>query len=645
MNTYFLKWVLTGVVGLLLLLSIEPLTAQNTTYTDPAKRFSAEVPADWTDESTTEYGAFSNAEGLRVNLLAVEADDVQAGILAGLTLVIPGFTAEPVQSSVIPAPNGIWTQNIYVMPDDTFTMAVGQVVDGVTYLILLRAPGEGVLQDSSEDFNTLLLGFTVGEKIDLTGVQAQKFTPDMLADLESYIRDLLEFYDVPGAAVAVVQDGEVIYAQGFGVRQMGTESAVTTDTLFMAGSIGKSMTTMMIGTLVDEGVLDWETLAADLLPDFSLSNQDVSAQIRVRDLVNNASGVITYGVPGFLVQQTPQQVLESLATTPMSALPGEEFNYSNLMFAAGGYAAASAVGAAYGDELYDTYASLMQERVFDAIGMANTTLNFDAAIAVEDHASPHHVDIVSRSTQLVPVDMERFVVPIAPAGAPWSNIGDMALYLTTELNRGAAPNGKQVVSEASLNETQKPGINVGGDIYYGMGWVIEEYNGIPLIWHNGGTLGFTSDLAFLPDANLGVVVLNNKGNAENFNQSVREYVFELGFGLQHHADQRYRTAQTAFLEYVEGMFGGIQFAQADEADVAEYVGEYAMGVSAVYEDGFVLVTDYGSIPLFAVEGTPGMFYTSSAFVLNFGPDDEGAMTLSVGVPNDPAQTILLNKVQ
>ena len=644
MNMYSLKWVLAGVIGLLLLFAIVPMAAQNTTYTDPAQRFSAEVPSDWADESTDEYAAFSNADGLRVNLLAVESGDVQAGIVAGLTLVMPGFTTEPVQSSVIPAPNGTWTQNIYVMPDDTFTMAVGQFVDGMTYLIVLRAPGEGVLQDAGNDFNNLLLGFTVGEKIDLTGVQAQKITADMLADLENYIADVLEFYEVPGAAVAVVQDGQVIYAQGFGVRQMGTESPVTADTLFMAGSIGKSMTTMMIGTLVDEGVLDWETPATDFFPDFSLSNKDVTAQIQVRDLVNNASGVITYDVPGFLTQRTPEQIIESLATTPMNALPGETFNYSNLMFATGGYAAAVASGADYGSNLDDTYAALMQARVFDAIGMAHTTLDFDAAIAVENHASPHSVDIVSRSVQMTPIDLERFVVPLAPAGAPWSNINDMALYLATELNRGVAPNGARVVSEASLNETQQPGINVGGDIYYGMGWVVEEYNGIPLIWHNGGTLGFTSDLAFLPDANLGMVILSNKGNAENFNQSVREYVFELGFGLEHQADERYRTAQAAFATYMEEMFSGIHFAEADEADVAEYVGEYDMGIAAAYEDGFVLVTDYGSIPLSAVEDMPGTFYTSSAFVLTFAPDDEGVMTLSVGLPNDPAQTISLKKV-
>lgn len=641
MNTQSLKWLLMGVIGLLLIAA--PMAAQNITYTDPAGRFSAEVPADWTDESTGEIGAFSKADGLRVSLLAVESGDVQAGIQAGLTLVMPGFTTEPVQTSAIPAPNGVWNQNIYVMPDDTFAMAVGQFVDGMTYLIVLQAPGEGVLQDASDEFSNLLLGFTVGEKIDLTGVQAQPFTADMLADLESYIHDIRAFYDVPGAAVAVVQDGQVIYTQGFGVRQMGTEAPVTTDTLFMTGSIGKSMTTMMIGTLVDEGVLDWDTPVTDLLPNFSLSNKDV--QVQVRDLVNNASGVISYDMAGFLVQQTPEQVIESLATTPMNALPGETFNYSNLMFAVGGYAAAVASGATYGSNLGDTYAALVQARVFDAIGMANTTFDFDAAVTAENHAVPHSVDIISRSTQIVPVDFERFVVPIAPAGAPWSNINDMALYLATEVNRGVAPNGARVVSEASLNETQKPGINVGGRIYYGMGWVVEEYNGIPLIWHNGGTMGFTSDLAFLPDANIGVVVLTNKGNAENFNQSVREYVFELAFGLPHKADQRYRTAQTAFLEYFEAMFGSVPFTQADEAAVAEYVGAYDLGISAVYEDGFVLVTDYGRIPLFAVEGTPGMFYTSSAFVLNFEPDAEGVMTLHVGVPNDPVQTISLKMVQ
>lgn len=648
MKIYSLKRLYWGIMGLLMLLSISPLVAQDTAtvYTDPAQRFSADIPAGWTDESFNDYGRFRNADNLRAYLLAVTTDDIQAGIRDALAITNPDFEAEPVQSSTIPAPNGVWTQNIYALPDGSITMVVAQFVDGVAYLIILQSPDEGILQAASDDFNSLLLGFTIGEKIDLTGIQPRKFTPEMLAELENYIHDIREFYGVPGAAVAIVQDGEVIYSHGFGVREMGTDAAVTTDTLFMVGSIGKSMTTMMIGALVDEGVLDWDTAATDIFPDFSLSNENVNSQIRIRDFVNNASGVPTYDVPGFLAQRTPAQIIESLATVPMKALPGEEFNYSNLMFAVGGYAAARSVGAAYGNDLYDTYTALVRERIFDPIGMLNTTYDFDAAVAIENHASPHSFDVVSRNIQVTPIDLERFVVPIAPAGAPWSNIVDMGLYLTTQLNQGVAANGARVVSEASLNETQKPGVNVGGKIYYGMGWVIEDYNGIPLIWHNGGTLGFTSDLAFLPGKNLGVVTLNNKGNAENFNQSIREYVFELGFGLEHKADKRYRTAQVAFASYLDEMFGGMQFVQAEAADVTEYLGEYDMGLSVVYNEprGLVLVTDYGDIPLFGVENIPGMFYTSNAFVIVFAEDTTSTIMLSAGIPNDPSQTVTLRKL-
>src|SRR5690606_14826589 len=153
-----------------------------------------------------------------------------------------------------------------------------------------------------------------------------------------------------------------------GVVEMGSEQAVSTDTLFMIGSIGKSMTTMMMATLVDDGMLDWDTPAQEIYPEFSLANDAATEQIRVRDLVNNASGVAPYNVPRLLVSQTPEEVIESLATIPMIALPGEAYSYSNLMFAAGGYAAAQMVAASNSADLHSAYATLMQERIFDPIG-------------------------------------------------------------------------------------------------------------------------------------------------------------------------------------------------------------------------------------------------------------------------------------
>lgn len=616
------------------------------THTAPDGRYSFDVPENWVDESTADFNAFSYSENIYTYLLAVEATDVDSGIRQALEITVPELDAEPVKTTTAPAPNGTWRQKIYTLPDDSMAVAVGQLVDEVVYVLILQAPDETAVQTVTDDFTNILLSITFGNAIDLTDAQPQTITPDMLADLEAYIQDTSAFYEVPGAAVAVVQDGEVIYSQGFGVTEMGSEQAVNTDTLFMIGSIGKSMTTMMMATLVDDGMLDWDTPAQEIYPEFSLSNDGATEQLRVRDLVNNSSGVATYNVPRFLVSQTPEQLIESLTTVPMIALPGEAYSYSNLMFAAGGYAAAHTVAASNGDDLHSAYTTLMQERIFNPIGMAHTTFDFDAAIGDANHASPHAFDVVDSDLAVLPIDWERFIVPVAPAGASWSTVEDMALYLTTHLNRGVAPNGTAVVSEANLSETQQAGINIVGDIYYGMGWVIDTYNGLPLLWHSGGTQGFASDIAFLPDANLGVVVLSNKGNADNFTRSVREYVFELGFGLDHEADSRYRSTQAATDAALEAILLENQFVPVEQAQAIPFVGEYDMGIAVSYDEanGFILDTEYGEVSLVAVAGREETFYARNGLILTFSRDSEGTVTLSIGLLDDPLQTVVLQKM-
>lgn len=614
-------------------------------YTGPDGRYSFDMPENWVNESTAVFNAFSYSENIYTYLLAVEATDVDSGIRQALDLTVPELDSEPIKTTTAPAPNGTWTQKIYTLPDGSMAVAVGQVVADVAYVLILEAPDETAVQTVTDDFTNILLSITFGTAIDLTDAQPQTITPDMVADLEAYIDDTRAFYEVPGAAVAIVQDGEVIYSQDFGVTEMGSEQAVNTDTRFMIGSIGKSMTTMMMATLVDDGMLDWDTPVQEIYPEFRLSNDAATEQIRVRDLVNNSSGVATYNVPRFLVSQTPAQIIDSLATVPMIALPGEAYSYSNLMFAAGGYAAAHTAAAHNSDDLHRAYATLMQERIFGPIGMSQTTFDFNAAIADANHASPHAFDVVVSDLAVLPLDWERFILPVAPAGASWSTIEDMAFYLTTHLNRGVAPSGTAVVSAANLSETQQAAINIAGDIDYGMGWVIDTYNGLPLIWHSGGTQGFASDIAFLPDANLGVVVLSNKGNADNFTRSVREYVFELSFGLEHEADARYRTTQAAADAALEAILLDNQFVPVEQEQAIPYIGEYDMGISVSYDEanGFVLDTDYGDVALVAVDGQEETFYARNGLILTFSRDSEDGVTLSIGLLDDPLQTVVLQK--
>ena len=155
----------------------------------------------------------------------------------------------------------------------------------------------------------------------------------------------------------------------------------------------------------------------------------------------------------------------------------------------------------------------------------------------------------------VPVNLERFAGSVAPAGAVWSNAEDMARYLAMQETRGLAPDGSRIVSEENLLATQSVEFAYpDGSGGYGMGWQIDDYHGLKHVSHGGATLGQISYLAFLPDADLGVVILTNYFLAvDTFRYAVPEYVYELAFDLEHTADARH---YGSYEEFTRPIFTG-----------------------------------------------------------------------------------------
>jgi CubicO group peptidase (beta-lactamase class C family) len=362
----------------------------------------------------------------------------------------------------------------------------------------------------------------------------------MRADIETYTAAALARYQVPGAALAIVIGGRTVYSQGFGIRGLDDERPVTPDTLFMIGSITKSMTGLMTATLVDDGLLDWNARVVDVVPGFALADPASTPLVRVRELLSNSSGVASHD-PALIVQRlSPVELVRSLAGIPVLAAPGAEFHYANHGFAVGGYAAVLAAGAEFTDlDLAAQYTALMSARVFEPIRMRATTLDFDAAIGNPDHALPHAFDPGLARGSRLPLDLERFTLSVAPAGAVWSNATDMARYAITAMG-GVSPDGNRVVSPQRLRETQTSSVAVQDGVGYGFGWGVFEpaaYHGRRALMHAGGTHGFVSDIALLPDDQVGIVVLGNHALADGFNRSVREHVVEVLLGLDHTSDE------------------------------------------------------------------------------------------------------------
>ena len=286
--------------------------------------------------------------------------------------------------------------------------------------------------------------------------EQQPLTAELLAEFATYVEETRESFNVPGMAVVVVQGGEVAFAQGFGVKKAGGNDPVTPDTLFDIGSAVKPMTGMMAATLVDEGLITWETPVVEVMPQFQLSDTGAASKITLRHLFSHTTGLPNTDLALLFAGLTPEAVVKFLKDVPLNTQPGESRTYQNEAFAVGGYVAAMAAEGGYGDNLLETYIDMMQTRVFDPIGMSTATFSIVETEAAPNHATPHYTTLNGTLAQtgfdVTPTHYGDFGA-LAPTGGVIASALDVGRFLMTMLSDGVAPDGTRVVSGESLAET------------------------------------------------------------------------------------------------------------------------------------------------------------------------------------------------
>ncbi len=562
-------------------------------YEDPAGRFSVPIPTKWTVENRDNVGILTSPDWeIVVYVLAIGGENVEDAIRDAWKQVDPEFDSTSYDSPWItdfPSEGIDQTVSIFYNTDENETaIAYGVLSQGVIYITLGRGDSDSWERRISQ-LQIIDTGFTITalepvDQVDLMGIAPLPLTDELKSKFEAYIREGMELLNIPGASVAVVQDDQIVYAQGFGVREYGKDAPVTPETLMMVGSVTKSMTTMFMATVVDDGLMDWDTPVVDILPTFTVSDPELTPQITMRHLVCACSGIPRqdFEILFNFNELTAEDVIESVANFEFFTSLGEAFQYSNQMVAVGGYVTALAAGGEYGN-LYDSYVALMQERILTPIGMTHSTFSLEEVEKSDNYALPHNNSFWEETAPLS-LSAEKFFLPVAPAGGLWSNVLDMGRYLITELNAGIAPDGKRVVSAENLAETWKPEVRITAESSYGLAWFVDNYKGLRLLDHNGNTSGFTAELAFLPDADLGVVVLTNASQTNLFNEAIRLHLFELLFQQDSEEDllASFRTPSEPYEDW--------------QTAIAPYLGRYsneALGKVTVEWQEDTLILDAG----------------------------------------------------
>jgi CubicO group peptidase (beta-lactamase class C family) len=319
-----------------------------------------------------------------------------------------------------------------------------------------------------------------------------------------------------GAAVAIVCADRVLHTRTFGVRDLLGREPVTNSTHFLVASTTKSMSSLLVATYVDEQKLGWDRRVIDAWPGFRAPTEELTRSLRVRDLLGMASGIAEPPALSGLHEGDPTatQLLQSIVNLPVINRPDAEFFYNNTVYAVGGYLPALTDGVD-GDHLAAAYARLMRDRVYHPALMSGARLTDDPRGLVDGYARGNGPDL-SGSVTTLPYGA---VGSYAPVGGTLATLDDMAAYVRLQLREGLSVSGRRAVSVASLSECWKPHIPVpvspefdpdAVSSAYGIGWINTRYrDGSSVVWHNGGIDGFTSWTGFLPEHDIGLVVLNS----------------------------------------------------------------------------------------------------------------------------------------
>lgn len=325
----------------------------------------------------------------------------------------------------------------------------------------------------------------------------------LLNGLDDFVEEQLQRWKGVGVAVAVIHKDEVILQKGYGYRDLESQLEVTPHTLFAIGSSTKAFTASTAALLVDQDILKWDTPVRTYLKDFKMFDPVATERLTIRDMLCHRSGLPRHEMAWYNSPRSREELVNALQYLE----PNEDFRnkwqYQNLMYMAAGYLVGQLKGT--------SWENVVQESLFNPLGMNSSVFSVDEMQNQPDFAFPY-MDQNGENTR-IPF---RKIDAVGPAGSINSNLVDMIAWVQFQLNQGQQ-GGNQLISKEQLAVTHSPQMACDSPFHskelpvstYGLGWMIDSYRGNAMIHHGGAIDGFASQVAFLPEEQIGVVVLCN----------------------------------------------------------------------------------------------------------------------------------------
>ena len=474
-----------------------------------------------------------------------EAKTAEEAVTKGWALAHPDFKRTLRLATARPPRSGWEEQKVFDYETSPNERAVVQAFvrrAGTAWVAVLLEGSEATFEKRAAPVGQMLTSLRPKgyERESFSGRKPHALDAPRIAALRKFLADGAKALDVPGVGFSLIDGNKVVFEGGVGVRALGRPEPVDANTLFMAASNTKAMTTALLAQAVDAGKLDWEQPAAQAYPGFKLGDTAVTQQVKIKHLVCACTGLPRQDLEWLFGdgRAAASTTFDQLSMMKPTSQFGEVFQYSNLMVAAGGYIAADAL--APGQEVGAAYDRLMHDKLFAPLGMSNTTFDYAKALA-GNHAEPHGDDLWGQ-TRRASMDLNYTIVPARPAGAVWTSPHDFSRFVLMELAHGKTSEGRVLISEKNLLQRYAPQIMVGEDVHYGMGLMVDRHEGVNVVYHGGDMIGFHSNMFWLPDYGIGGTILTNSDAGVLLRGPFLRKVLELVFDGKPEADERLRLA-------------------------------------------------------------------------------------------------------
>ena len=365
--------------------------------------------------------------------------------------------------------------------------------------------------------------------ISLSLLSAQSIE-DFTTQMDAYATQAVKDWQVPGLAMVVVKDGEVLFSKGYGVSTIGQIEKVDPKTLFLCASTTKAFTALGVGLLVDAGKLKWDDRVIDHLPNFQLFDPYVTREVRVRDLLCHRAGLGNADFLWTMQQYSSEEIIKRMRLIPPAYSFRAGYTYQNLMYLVAGKLIEHISGMDWG--------AFMKMHIYQPLDMQHTVPYLRETKGKAQLASPHY--LIDGKVELI---QHTQADEIGPAGSMWSNVSDMAKWLNFLID-STKVEGKRMLKENTYLELFRPHTLIPKERFYSssrftkphwtsyaLGWFQHDYHGRQVDFHTGSLAGMVAIAGLIREEKIGIYIMANLDHAE-LRHALMYKAFDLLLGVE-----------------------------------------------------------------------------------------------------------------